>query len=226
MKTAHALAALFLAAALAGPAAAAAPIQGEVLETRDVESYTYLRLATRDGEIWAAVPTAPVKKGDRVTIANPMVMQGFESKTLKRTFDKIVFGQLGAPRSTAAAASPHGAMPSASAAPAPVKVAKASGPDARTVAEVVNGRSTLKDKPVTVHAQVVKVNNGIMGKNWLHLRDGTGSAADGSHDLVVTTQDNAKVGDVVTVKGKVHTDVDVGAGYRFAVMIGDATIAK
>ncbi len=226
MKTAHALAALLLAAALAGPAAAAAPIQGEVLETRDVESYTYLRLATRDGEIWAAVPTAPVKKGDRVTIANPMVMQGFESKTLKRTFDKIVFGQLGAPGSTASAASPHGAMPSASAAPAPVKVAKASGPDARTVAEVVNGRSALKDKPVTVHAQVVKVNSGIMGKNWLHLRDGTGSAADGSHDLVVTTQDNAKVGDVVTVKGKVHTDVDVGAGYRFAVMIGDATIAK
>jgi hypothetical protein len=226
MKTTHALVALFLAAALAGPAAAAAPIQGEVLETRDVESYTYLRLATRDGEIWAAVPTAQVKKGDRVTIANPMVMQGFESKTLKRTFDKIVFGQLGAPGGQAVAASPHGAMPGAGAAPAPIKVAKATGPDARTVAEIVNGRAGLKDKPVTVHAQVVKVNNGIMGKNWLHLRDGTGTAADGSYDLVATTQDSAKVGDVVTVKGKVHTDVDVGAGYRFAVMIGDATIAR
>lgn len=224
MKTTRALAAVIVAAALAGPAWAAAPIQGEVLEVRDVPSYTYLRLATRDGEVWAAVPTAKLKKGDRVTIADPTVMQGFESKTLARTFDKIVFGQLAAPGGAAAAA--HGAMPADGPAPAAVKVAKAGGPDARTVAEVVNGRAGLKDKPVTVHAQVVKVNNGIMGKNWLHLRDGTGSAADGNHDLVVTTQDTAKVGDIVTVKGKVRTDVDLGAGYRFAVVIGEATIAK
>lgn len=224
MKTARTLAALSLAAVLAGPAWPAAPVQGEVLETRDVPSYTYLRLATRDGEVWAAVPTTAVKKGDRVTIADPTVMQGFESKALGRTFDRIVFGQLAAPG--AAAAAPHGATAPSGAGPAVVKVAKAGGPDARTVAEVVNGRSALKDKPVTVHAQVVKVNNGIMGKNWLHLRDGTGSAADGSNDVIATSRDTAKVGDVVTVKGKVHTDLDLGAGYRFAVVIGEATLAK
>ncbi len=226
MKIAHTLAAALLAAALAGPAWAAASLQGEVLEVRDVQSYTYLRLATSDGEVWAAVPSAKLKKGERVTITDPTVMQGFESKTLGRTFDKIVFGQLAAPGGATAAASPHGATPGPAAAPAAVKVAKASGPDARTVAEVVNRRAALENKPVTVHAQVVKVNNGIMGKNWLHLRDGTGSAADGSDDLIATSQDTAKVGDIVTVKGRVHTDVDLGSGYRFAVVIGEATIAK
>ena len=237
MKPTRTIAALVLAAAASAfQPALAAPgpaLQGEVLEVRDVESYTYLRLATAGGETWAAVPTAKVKKGERVTIANPTEMRNFESKTLKKTFDKIIFGQLDAAgaKATAAAApgaSPHGATPPAATAPAPkpIKVAKAAGPDGRTVAEVFKGRAALKDKPVTVHAQVVKVNSGIMGKNWLHLRDGSGSAADHTDDLVVTSQDTATVGDVVTVKGTVRTDVDVGMGYNFAAMVEDASVRK
>ena len=60
--------------------------------------------------------------------------------------------------------------------PPPVKVAKASGSDARTVAEVVGGKTALKDKNVSLRGQVVKANLGIMGKNWFHLQDGSGSA--------------------------------------------------
>ena len=227
MKPAHALAAIVLAACAAAyePAAAAppAPVQGEVLEIRDVESYTYLRLATPGGEVWAAVPTAKVKKGDRVAIANPMVMEHFESKTLKKTFDKIVFGQLaGAGTASAAPAAPAPAAATAKAEP----VAKASGPDARTVAELYKGKVALKDKPVLVRGRVVKVSNGILGKNWLHLQDGSGSAADGSNDVVVTTKDSAAVGDIVVARGTVRTDVDVGSGYAFAVLIEGATLVK
>jgi hypothetical protein len=221
------LAALVLAAAglacQAAPPAPATSLKGEVLETRDVDSYTYLRLKTGDGEIWAAVPTTAVKKGAVVTIGNTMTMENFESKTLKKKFDKIVFGQIADP--SAKPASPHGAAPMAAAAPV-VKVAKASGPDARTVAEVVNGKAGLKDKPVQVRGQVVKVNLGILGKNWLHLQDGSGSAADGSNDILVTTKDVAALGDVVTVKGTVHTDVNLGSGYRYAVVIDDAAVRK
>ncbi len=201
-------------------------MKGEVLETRSVESYTYLRLKTASGEIWAAVPTTTVKKGAQVTIANPMTMENFESKTLNKKFDRIVFGQLVDPN--AKPATPHGAASAGSAsAAAPVaKVAKATGPDARTVAEVFKGKSTLKDKPVTVRAQVVKVSLGILGKNWLHVQDGSGSAADGTNDIVVTTKSEAAIGDIVTAKGKVRTDVDVGSGYTYAVMIEDAVVAK
>ena len=81
---------------------------------------------------------------------------------------------------------------------APVeKVAKATGPDARTVAEVISGRTALKDKEVTIRGKVVKVTSGILGKNWLHLQDGSGSAATGTHDLVVTTTDTTAIGAVV-----------------------------
>jgi hypothetical protein len=209
-------------------AAAAPPMMGEVLETQNVDGYTYLRLKTaQQGEVWAAVPTTTVKKGAQVTIGNPMTMHDFESRTLKKKFDTIVFGQIVEPG--AKAASPHGAAPAASAGAPPVmvaKVPKATGPDAKTVAEVVTGKAKLKDKTVVVRGQVVKVNLGIMGKNWVHLRDGSGSAAAGTHDILVTTKDTAAVGDIVNAKGIVRTDVTVGPGYAYAVLIEDAAVRK
>jgi len=227
MKPLHTLAAIAFAiaavAAQAMPPAQPVSLKGEVLEARDVDTYTYLRLKTGAGELWAAVPRANVKQGAQVTLVNPAVMHNFESKTLKKKFDKIVFGQIVDP-----AAGPAAGSAAAPAAPPakPIKVDKATGPDARTVAEVVTGKAGLKDKSVLVRAQVVKVNTGIMGKNWLHLRDGSGSAADGSNDILVTTKDIAVLGDVVSVKGTVRTDVNLGSGYTYAVLIEDAAVRK
>jgi len=109
---------------------------------------------------------------------------------------------------------------------ADVKVAKAEGANARTVAQVNADRLTLKDKPVVIRAKVVKVNSGIMGKNWVHLRDGTGSAADNSNDLLVTSKDEPKLGDVVIAKGVVKTDVDLGSGYAYKVLVEDVSFGK
>lgn len=102
----------------AGPAEAAAPAQpmknpheaglpktppatpsleGKVQETLVAGTYTYLRLATKDGETWAAVPKAEVKVGATVRIRSPQNMDGFTSPSLKRTFAKIVFGTLEQP---------------------------------------------------------------------------------------------------------------------------------
>ncbi|HEY0858110.1 MAG TPA: nucleotide-binding protein [Albitalea sp.] len=218
----------WLLAAL-GPVAYAAPtlqagsISGEVMQTQNVDSYTYVRLKTAEGEIWAAVEKAPLKNGERITIGNASMLQNFQSKSLNKTFDRIVFGQLANPR----AAAPVGgkSTPAAAAGPA-IQVDKAKSPDAKTVAEVVKGRTSLKDKGVTVRAKVVKVNRGIMGKNWLHLQDGSGSAADGTNDVIVTTKDMAALGDVVTVKGTVRTDVKLGSGYDYAVLIEEASVRK
>lgn len=209
------------------PASAAAPTNGEVLEVRDVDMYTYLRLKTAQGETWAAVEKAPVKVGAQVSINNPMVMQNFESKALKKTFDKIVFGSLADPGQAAAAkgASPHTDMGAVAAvAPTVAKLSKATGADARTVAEVLDGSSKLKDKGVTLHAQVVKANLGIMGKNWFHVQDGSGKA--GANDILITSQDKAAVGDVLTIKGTVRTDVSLGSGYDYAVMVENASLRK
>jgi hypothetical protein len=216
----------------APPAPAPASVKGTVLEVIDVQSFTYLRLKTKDGETWAAVNTAPIAKGAAVTIEDITVMTDFESKSLKRTFPKILFGKLpgagggkSAPAATTTGANPHG-----NAAPAAdlgdVKVPKATGPNARTVAEIVTKGDELKDKPVLVRGKVVKFNPEIMGKNWVHLRDGSGSAKDETNDVLVTTAEQAKVGDVVTMKGVVRVNKDFGAGYSYKVIIEEATLQK
>lgn len=206
-------------------AAADATVKGEVLEIKDVESYTYLRLKTAQGEVWSAVLTAPVKKGALVTIENAVQMDNFQSNTLKKTFPVIYFGSLvGAPESAAPKLSAANAPAAKADVVADVKVAKATGAQAYTVAEIIGKSTALKDKNVQLRARVVKFNGGIMGKNWLHVRDGSGAEADASNDLLVTSADSAKLGDTVLISGTVRNDKDFGGGYAYKVLIEDAKL--
>jgi len=209
------------------PAAQGQTVKGEVLEAKEVDAYTYLRLKTKEGELWAAVNKAPVRKGAQVTVENAMVMRDFKSKALNRTFDRIVFGTL-AGTGTASGGGDLGQIHrGVSQAPgiADVAVPKAQGADARTVAEIHGKRAELKGKPVLLRGKVVKV-TAVMGKNWLHLRDGSGSAKDNTNDIIVTTKAQTKVGAVVVARGVVRTDVDLGSGYAYKVLVEDATLQK
>lgn len=209
-------------------------VEGQVLEVKNVPQFTYLRLKTEAGETWAAVVTADVKKGDNVTIGNAIVMENFESKSLKRTFRKILFGNLRGANKVAATPSDTSALGDSFSIkpgkmPQPMitePIAKAGGANAMTVVEIVTRAADLKDKQVLVRGQVVKYNAEIMGKNWIHLQDGSGSAASNTDDILVTTTNAAKVGDIVTAKGIVHTDKDFGAGYAYKVLIEEATLQK
>lgn len=218
---------LLIAAPLVGAGEKSAPVStdptaltGTVLEVKEVESYTYLRLKTASGEVWAAVTKAAVKTGEEVTLGKVSVMTNFESKSLHKTFPTIYFGSLVGGGSAMPAGHP------APAASADLRVDKASGANARSVAEIVDQGAKLKDKPVVVRGQVVKYNPGIMGKNWLHLRDGTGSEAGNNNDILVTTLHEARLGDVVTVKGVVRANKDFGGGYAYKVLVEDATLQK
>jgi DNA/RNA endonuclease YhcR with UshA esterase domain len=198
-------------------------VRGEVLEVQDVAGYTYLRLKTKDGETWAAVSKAPAKKGAQVTIENVRVMNNFESKSLKKTFPTILFGSLGGAGAGNDMAAAHSGVARTTDS-GDIHVPKASGANARTVAEIITKGAEMKDKPVLVRGKVVKYSPEIMGKNWIHLRDGSGSAADNTNDLIVTTMNQAKTGDVLTVKGVVRTNKDFGSGYSYKVLIEEATL--
>lgn len=223
------------------PGAAAAPeapagLKGKVLEKIEASTYSYLRLQAAEGEIWAAVPQTATAVGADVEIVNASRMDGFESKTLNRKFDRILFGQLKGEQPAAPEAAPMAApqgMPAGHAAvdkgPAdsePIKVDKAPGATGRTVAELHGQKAQLKDAKVSVRGKVVKASNGIMGKNWLHLRDGTGTPEAKDNDITVTTQGTAAVGDVVTVDGVLRTDKDFGAGYAYGVIVEEASVRK
>lgn len=198
----------------------------------DAGEYTYLRLQTKTGETWAAVPKSTVKKGSDVSIANPMNMTGFQSKILKRKFDRIVFGTLEGDSAQGYAqpadvAAHHVKSPSsADLRPESVKVTKAEGPDARRIAEIFSQKAELKGKTVLVRGKVVKLTRGVLGKNWIHIRDGSGDDSSHNNDITLTTQTTVAMGDVVLAKGTVALDKNIGSGYFFAVMIEDATLTK
>ncbi len=205
-------------------------LAGKVVEAMNASRYTYLRIETQAGSQWAAVPEAEVKVGDTVSVIRPMLMSNFHSKALKRTFKAIYFGRLGK-----AAAGATSSAPTASQVPAahpPVggtrrikldkPLAKAVGPTGRRVAEVYAEKAALEGKQVTIRGAVAKINKGILGRNWLHLQDGTGTGK--TADLTVTSKAEAAVGDTVLVEGVVRTDKSFGAGYSYDVIVEDATI--
>jgi hypothetical protein len=93
----------------------------------------------------------------------------------------------------------------------------------KTVAALHQDKAKLAGKLVQVKGKVVKVNNGIMGRNFVHVQDGTGEKATGN--LVVTSAQTAAVGDQVTVTGRVVVDRDFGSGYMYPLLVEEATIA-
>lgn len=224
------------APAAPSPAAGGVTLAGKLLERIDANSYSYLRIATSEGEQWAAVTRADVATGAPVTVSG-QIMEGFESKTLGRRFERIVFGQLAAAPAPAAAAAPAEAVHEAGQAGTPrehmqavaagdVAVPPATGEGATTIAALFADRARLAGQEVVVRAKVVKVTGGVMGKTWLHVQDGSGSASNGDNDLAVTTSDEAKLDDVVTLRGRVGVDRDFGSGYRYVAIVENATLAR
>ena len=61
-----------------------------------------------------------------------------------------------------------------------------------------------------------------MGKNWIHIQDGTGDAE--TCDLTVTTKDTAKVGDIVLVSGMLAETRTSARGYFFPLIVEDADV--
>ncbi|MDP1832607.1 MAG: hypothetical protein Q8K67_11155 [Geothrix sp.] len=204
------------------------PLTGEVLERLDAPPYCYLRLKTAKGEVWAAIPEAKAEKGAEVTVANAMLMTDFPSKTLNRTFAEVYFGTLATAdtASPAAGNNPHAQAGQTATAAKVGKIGKASGADARTVSQVWAQKDGLKEKSVTVRGKVVKYSTGVLGKNWMHLQDGSGNRTKGTNDITVTTQDEVAMGDTVTIRGVVRVNKDFGAGYSYAVIIEDAKVVK
>jgi len=204
-------------------------ITGTLIERIAVSPYVYLRLKTATGEMWVAVLEAPLTVGAQVTVYNALLMEQFESKTLKRTFDRIYFGSLDAPGTQSTEMAGTGAEPTTAGAPVPADaqvtpVAKATGADARTIAELWTQKDRLANTVVSVRGTVVKYNAAVMGKNWIHLQDGSGDAATGTHDITVTTLNAVAVGATVTITGTLRLNREVGAGYTYAVLVEDATV--
>jgi hypothetical protein len=103
-------------------------------------------------------------------------------------------------------------------------MAMADQAEQKTIAALYQEKASLSGHQVQLRGKIVKVNNAIMNRNFLHLRDGTGK--EGSNDLTITSQDTAEVGDEVVVTGTITVDKDFGAGYTYPILLEQATVSK
>jgi len=220
------------AAEAQAPAAKAAGISGTVVETMNAAGYTYVQVDDGKQKIWAAAPEFSVAIGDNVIVPDGMPMNNYHSKSLDRDFEVVYFvdsvlnpNAPAAPATDATMPEGHPNTQAAAAASTDVDlsgITKADG--GKTVAEINTGKAELAGQEVTLRGKVVKYNAQIMGKNWLHVQDGSGDSADGSNDITVTTATEAKVGDTVLLTGKISLDKDFGYGYKYALIIEDAKV--
>jgi hypothetical protein len=207
-------------------------LSGKVVETMNAGGYTYVSLEKDGKKTWVAIPETVIKVGQKVSFQPGGEMRNFVSKTLNRTFESIIFsGGLASQPGPAAGNKPSSSQHSVKSAESPkstekISVGKASGPDAYTVSEIYANCAKLNEKTAVVKGKVVKVSQGIMGKNWIHLQDGTGDAGKETNKLVTTSQDLPAVGDIVTMKGTIYKDKDFGAGYKYAVIMEQASIQR
>lgn len=196
-----------------------------VKEILQATAYTYLRVTENDQEYWMAVSKMDTKVGAELYYNEAFPMKDFKSKDLDRFFESILFVQEISDKPTEAKtqiqADPHQqSMQKPTANKADIKVEQIAG--GITIAELYKNRKNYEGKKVMIRGKAVKVNNGIMGQNWVHLQDGT--ADNENFDLTLTSQETVTVGDVVTMEGIVVLNKDFGAGYSYELIIETAVL--
>lgn len=188
-------------------------------------SYTYILAGEKDMQYWIAVSKSDVKKGNTYFYSEVMEMNDFHSKELNRTFESIFFvGNLSTqpiPSSGQAMQMPKedGHHHHETAKPLTEEIVQPVD-GSISLAELYEKRDELAGKTVKVAGEVVKYNPGIMGKNWVHIQDGTGVGE--FFDLTITTQDMVSPGDIVLFEGTIVLNKDLGSGYFFEILMEEA----
>lgn len=196
----------------------------EVVQTT---SYTYLKVDENSTERWVAVTRMDAKSGEKYYYDEALLMNNFHSKELDRDFETIYF-------INKVSSVPFSMQEKMKSMPAShsskTKAIKRSSitleksSEELSVAHIFENAEKLADTEVEIRGVVVKVNKEIMGKNWVHIQDGT--SHNDSYDLTITTQDLPSKDDEVTFKGKITLNKDFGAGYVYDLIMEDAEMKK
>lgn len=193
----------------------------EVADFMQTPNYTYIKASENGNEYWIAVTKMQPEKGATLYFSKSMEMKDFRSETLKRSFKSILFVE-DISQTPPAPGNPinHPQVFKQTKNEVNIQPLK----DGKTVAQIYDGRNELNGQTVKLRGKVVKFNPNIMGRNWIHIQDGTGS--ENNFDLMVTSADSVRTGDVVVVEGTVEINQDFGAGYSYPVLLSNAKLKE
>lgn len=195
--------------------------QVKAVEILQAEKYTYMKVVENADTFWIAASKMDAAKGRSYFYRGGLLKTNFESQEFNRTFDKIflvsqIIDASAHPGNSGQGSAPVGSAPE-------VDIKKVAG--LLSLNKLMAAPSQYAGKSVVVGGKVVKVNNGIMGKNWIHIQDGTMHKGK-KCDFTVTTQENIPMGATVAFEGKVFVDKDFGAGYRYDIIMEEAVVKK
>lgn len=197
----------------------------KVQEVIQTSTYTYMHVKESNQLYWIAVNKMEAKKGDTFAYQTALEMNDFESPELGKTFDVLYMIQdlfKTDPKTGNPIPTDHQTNRPRTEKLDNLVVEKAAG--ALTIEEIFRDSQKLSGKKVMVTGKVVKVNNMIMNRNWIHLQDGTSHGS--SYDLTVTSLEEVSDGDIITIEGVLNTDRDFGAGYFYPVIIEDGSLIQ
>jgi hypothetical protein len=187
-----------------------------VKEVLPTDKYAYLNVEEDENNFWIAIPKQEVEVGESYVYQGGLLKKNFESKEYNRTFETVYLVS----NIRKVNESPNNSMVAGekNEISKDVKIEHAAG--VTPIAELLKNKADLENKTVKISGQCFKVNPNIMGRNWIHLRDGTAD----DYDLTITSNENIPVGAVVTIEGIVRLNKDFGAGYRYDLIIEDSVL--
>ncbi len=209
--------------ATAGLSADAQEHKVVVKEALNTQRYTYLNVTEDANNFWIAIPKKDVKVGGTYYYKGGLLKRNFQSQEFNRVFETVylVSDVSDQPLNASGSAIDEALSPSQgapSSVPGPTSVVPAKG--AITIAELTGHLGKYEGKLVKITGKCVKVNPMIMGRNWVHLQDGTAN----NYDLTITTGENIDLGSVVTLEGTIALKKDFGAGYKYDVIMEGAVV--
>jgi hypothetical protein len=194
----------------------------KVIEHFNALNYTYIQVSENKTIHWIAVPQLRVENGDVLFYSHYMEMKNIKVENLNRTFESLFFVQdiSRIPHTFMTQILPYSEINLFQKESILVDHPKGS----KTIEDIYSNKEILAGKVVKVKGKVIKFKAHIMGRNWIYIKDGTG--ADDTSNLVIISGQEAKPGDIITVKGVVSVNKDFGIGYSYQVVIEKGQIIK
>ena len=186
-----------------------------VKEVLPTTKYVYLKVSENEDIYWLATSKMEVEVGSTYYYRNGLLKTNFESKEHQRTFDKLYLVSSIVPEKHGNSSQKKDIEMHAFEGNNQMAKKSDTNTDAMTIAELVSNKAELAGKRITLKGKCTKVNAKIMGRNWIHLKDGSMD----EYDLVITSNEQIPVGHEVTMVGTVSIDKDFGSGYYYELLV-------
>ena len=203
----------------------------EVNEILTASRYLYLNVTEEGQKFWIAVRKQDIKIGGIYYYKRALLKTNFESKENNKVFEEIYLVT-----NLVSANHVHG-QKSMSNIETSLEAAVDNKPETKTsenperniqqqgsvkIAELVKNFKKYEGKTIQISGECVKINPGIMDRNWIHIKDGSQD----DYDLVITSDTYVAEGQMITMKAKVSLNKDFGAGYTYDLILEDGILIE